>query len=378
MAGYEIPQHSKALHATEAGQALQTTTVPVPELLPNSVLVKVLSTALNPHDSLVQRTGMLIPSFPFIPGADVAGTVLKLGPGVDKYKVGDVVFGQINWPATSKNDKGEDVPRFRDFAGAREYALVDVRSSAKVDECGDGDGREAVDKAVTMPTNAVAAVWGFVDQTGFNLPLLSVFGSTAEERKKDGFDARKHDIVVIGGGAQVGKLVVQIARLMGWRKIVVVADALKNEAELKEMGATDIVDRHGGNEEMIRKIRTIVGDELRYCFNAVSQDKTVAVGVLSNTVEGHLNNVLYGEVKEKELVGRKGAGYKETLSQGQSLPNIEAAKRFWEKLPVWLKNGDLKVPMWRAIEGLDADKVMEVLTQYGDGKAVPEHVHIRP
>ncbi len=315
---------------------------------------------------------MLIPSFPFIPGADLAGTVVKLGQGVTKYEVGDVVFGQTVMIAA--DDSG---PRFRDYAGAREYALIETRSSAKVSDCGFGDGKDAIEKTVTMPTNAVAAVWGFVDKTGFGLPLSSVFGGTAEDRKMDGFDASQYDLVVIGGGSQLGKLVVQFARIMGWRKIIVVA-AKKNEVELKGMGATVVMDRHNSNADNIKEIRSIVGDDLKYCFNAVTHDKTVAVGVLSNSVEGHLNNTTFGEVVEKDLAGEKKAGYKEGLSQGQSMINLDAAEMFWKMLPSWLKDGDLKVPKWTAIEGLNADRAMEVLNKYGDGGTVPEHTHIRP
>ena len=315
---------------------------------------------------------MLIPSFPFIPGADVAGTVVKLGPDARTYEVGDVIFGQTNWMAS--DDSG---PRFRDFAGAREYALIDTRSSAKVSDCAFGEGEEAVDKALAMPTNAVAALWGFIDQTGFGLPASSVFGETEQERKQDGFDASQHDLVVIGGGSQTGKLVVQFAKIMGWRKIIVVAGK-NNEDELKRLGATDVIDRKSSNADNIKEIRAKVGDNLKYCFNTVTHDKTVAVGALSNSVEGHLNSLTFGEVAEKELAGENKAGYKDTLSQGQSMINLEAAKQFWKKLPIWLKNGDLKVPAWTVIEGLDAGKAMEVLNKYRDGKSVPEHVHIRP
>ena len=368
-----IPFTSKALQTTSAGSPLTLADVPTPEPnLPHSVLVKVSSTALNPHDSLVLSTGMLIPSFPFIPGADVAGTVVKLAPDVTKYKVGDVIFGQTVLIAA--DDSG---PRFADYAGLREYALIESRSSAKVSDCGFGEGDEAIEKTVTMPTNAVAAVWGFVDKTGFNLPLSSVFGGTQEERKNDGFDANQHDLVVIGGGSQLGKLVVQFARIMGWRKIIVVA-ARKNEDELKAMGATVVIDRHASNADQIKEIRGIVGDDLKHCFNAVAHDTTVAVGVLSNSVKGHLNNTTFGEVAEKDLAGEKKAGYGEGLSQGMSMNNLEAAELFWKTLPSWLKDGVLKVPAWRVIEGLDADKAMEVLNKYRDGGTVPKHTHFRP
>lgn len=363
MSPFEIPSTAKALRVPSKASPLELATLPTPTPRANQVLIKVTTTALNPHDSMVQQTGLLIPSFPFVPGADLGGTVVKLGPDVTRYAVGDEVFAQINW----------DVPdggSVEDLAGVREYALVDVRCSAKVDGTGG-----SVEDAVTMPTNAVAALWGFIDGTGFGLPLGSMFGETEAERKKDGFEAGKHDLLVVGGGSQVGKLVVQFARMIGFRSIVVVA-GLKNEEQLKKMGATHVVDRKLSNADAIKQIRDVVGDELKYAFNTVSKDKTIAAGSLSTKIEGHLNNVLYGDVQDKALVGDK--KYKDTLSYGKSMGNEEAAKLFWGKLPTWLKTGELTVPKWTVIEGLDAKKVQSVLDNYAGDIAVPEHTHIHP
>ena len=58
--------------------------------------------------------------------------------------------------------------------------------------------------------------------------------------------------------------------------------------------------------------------------------------------------------------------------------NLVGAVVFWKTLPSWLEKSVLRVPKWTVIEGLDADKAMEVLNKYRDGGAVPEHVHIRP
>lgn len=41
----------------------------------------------------MQQTGQLIISFPIVLGCDASGTVVEVGPGVTKFKVGDAVFG---------------------------------------------------------------------------------------------------------------------------------------------------------------------------------------------------------------------------------------------------------------------------------------------
>jgi NADPH:quinone reductase len=144
------------------------------------------------------------------------------------------------------------------------------------------------------------------------------------------------------------------------------------------LGATHVVSRELGDKEVIETIRGVVGDELLYCFNTVSHDKTVAVGVLSNTQQGHLNSLTFGEVLDKALVGEKKMGYRDTLSHGASGTNETAAALFWDTLPTWLREGKIKTPSWTVIEGLDAEKVMEVLDKYRDGENIPSHVHVRP
>jgi NADPH:quinone reductase len=359
-----IPKTCKALRVSAKGQPLQLTEVPVPQPHENEVLVKVTTTALNPHDAMIQRTGFLIPSFPYIPGADIGGKVVSLGPGVDKYAVGDEVFAQINWDAARTGRNLEDL------AGLREYTIVDVRCSAKVDGTGGN-----VDDAITIPTNAVASLWGFIDKTGFGFPVQGAFGKTEEDRKRDGFDASKEDFLVVGGGSQIGRLTVQFAKLMGFKRIMVVAGK-GNETMLKKMGATHIVDRKLDNADAIKQIRDIVGNNLKYAFNTVSDDKTIAVGSLSDKIETHLNNVLFADVKDKALVGEK--QFKDTLSHGQSMNNPEAARLFWEILPTWMENGTLTVPRWTVIEGLDAEKAQSVLDKYSAGTAVADHTHIHP
>jgi NADPH:quinone reductase len=359
-----IPKTCKALCVPEKGQPLELTEVPVPQPRENEVLIKVTTTALNPHDAMIQRTGYLIPSFPYIPGADIGGTVVSLGLGVDKYAVGDEVFAQINWDAARSGRSLEDL------AGLREYAIVDVRCSAKVHDTGGN-----VDDAITMPTNAVASLWGFIDKTGFGFPLQSAFGKTEQDRKKDGFDASKEDFLVVGGGSQIGRLTVQFAKLMGFKSIVVVA-GMGNEETLKKMGATHVVDRKLENAEAIKQIRGIVGNNLKYAFNTVSDDKTIAVGSLSDKLETHLNNVLFADVKDKALAGEK--QYRDTLSLGQSMINPEAAHLFWDILPTWMKNGVLTVPIWTIIDGLDAVKAQKVMDKYSAGTAVADHTHIHP
>lgn len=68
--------------------------LPTPKPKPGEILVKVAAAALNPIDVYI-RAGtipMPIPK-PYVSGADVAGTVAEVGPGVKRFKPGDRVWG---------------------------------------------------------------------------------------------------------------------------------------------------------------------------------------------------------------------------------------------------------------------------------------------
>ena len=61
------------------------------------VLVKVNAAGVGPWDAFVRAGTSAIPQpLPVIPGSDISGTVEMVGPGVDRFKVGDAVYGVTN------------------------------------------------------------------------------------------------------------------------------------------------------------------------------------------------------------------------------------------------------------------------------------------
>ena len=77
--------------------ALRLASVPEPDVQDNDVLVRIHAAAVNLLDSKV-RDGefkLFLPYRPpFVLGHDVAGTVVKAGPKVRKFKVGDEVYAR--------------------------------------------------------------------------------------------------------------------------------------------------------------------------------------------------------------------------------------------------------------------------------------------
>jgi len=82
------------IQATGPLETIQVGDLPKPSPGQGEVLVKVAVSALNPID-LYLRSGQvaMVQSFPYVIGCDLAGTVVELGPGVKRFKVGDRVWG---------------------------------------------------------------------------------------------------------------------------------------------------------------------------------------------------------------------------------------------------------------------------------------------
>ncbi len=76
---------------------LRLANVPEPELQDNDVLVQIRAAAVNPLDSRI-RDGefkLLLPYRPpFVLGHDVAGTIVRIGPKVGRFKAGDEVYAR--------------------------------------------------------------------------------------------------------------------------------------------------------------------------------------------------------------------------------------------------------------------------------------------
>jgi NADPH2:quinone reductase len=77
-------------------EALVVESVPRPEPGPGEVLVRVGAAAVNFPDVLIVADGYQVSMpTPFVPGSEVAGEVVALGPGVDTAARGDLVFGAV-------------------------------------------------------------------------------------------------------------------------------------------------------------------------------------------------------------------------------------------------------------------------------------------
>lgn len=283
----------------------------------------------------------------------MAGTVTSPPSTANpKFKVGDRVFGL-----------GDPNYATADMAGLQEYAILNAESSALIPE-GFTD-----DEVVTFPVNALTSFAALFHGKGFG------FAAPAPFPPSYGTEAKEKTILIVGGGSRAGQLAIQYAKLAGVGVVITLASAARIE-ELKELGATHVIDRHASQEQIEKQITEITGGErLEYVYDCVSWDFTFSISLLSETKPSKLLVLHPAEEAETQAkVVRPNAGVMFILGNSDFIQ--PATKQFWEALPVWIKEKKLAVGRFKVIEGMDLKAIEEGLDSYRDGNAVvPVVVH---
>ncbi|CAK1356746.1 unnamed protein product [Cercospora beticola] len=344
-----------ALLLHEAGTPLVVGHRPIPQPGENQLLVKVLVAGLNPHDQRTRDNGLFVSSYPYVLGADLVGEVLKVGTGERsaRFSIGEHVFGHTMAEGGDPND----------FNAAQQYALVDARFVGRIANSG-----LSVDEAATIPVNVLAAFIALFAKAGHGFP--PPFSSEAKS-----FEFVSVTLLVIGGGSNTGRAVVELAALAGIGRIIVVA-GMRQADSLRSRGATHIIDRYAAN--VLEQIRAVAGDDLVYAIDTVNagENQELGVAALSNTRKGMLITLRRPEGEfDAARIGSKSAGYERRLVFGVSPIHPEVTVGFWEEIPRWLREKKVHPSSFEVIEGLDAEAANKVLDAYRDGSGMKTNIH---
>ncbi|KAF7124547.1 hypothetical protein RHSIM_Rhsim12G0046400 [Rhododendron simsii] len=236
---YSVPSQMKAWVYGEYGSVdvlKFDSSVSVPPVKDDQVLVKVAAAALNPVD-FKRRLGKFKATdspLPTVPGYDVAGVVVKVGSQVKSLKEGDEVYGNINEKAL------EGPKQFGSFA---EYTAVEEKLLA------------------LKPKNL-----DFAQAAGLPLAIQTAY----EGLERSGFSDGK-SILVLGGAGGVGSLVIQLAKhVFGASRVAATSSTGKLEV-LKSLGADLAIDYTKENFEDLP-------DKYDVIYDTVGQgDKAVKV-----------------------------------------------------------------------------------------------------
>jgi len=190
--------------------------LPKPEPDRGEVVVRVKAAGIGPWDALIRSGKSVLPQpLPLILGSDLSGEVDSVGAGVEKFKVGDEVFGVTN----------------EHFSGAyAEYAV------AKAEMLAPKPKRLNHTHAASVPVVAVTA-WQMV----FDLAQLS----------------SGQAVLVHGGAGNVGGYAVQLAKRAG--AMVIATASVENDSYVRRLGADGVIDYRAKRfEERVKDIDAVL------------------------------------------------------------------------------------------------------------------------
>lgn len=206
--------------------------VPVPEVRPADVLIRVEAAGVGSWDA-VEREGQydgafgFESTFPYVLGWDGAGTVAAVGEQITRFAVGDRVYA-ASMP----------LPRGGFYA---EYAVVEEEHVAHI------PGRLAIEKAAAMPWDALTALSG--------LEVLHLKPGTT--------------LMVVGASGGIGHMAVQFARRMDAR-VLAVASGDDGVALARQLAADAVVD--GRRDDVVAAARAFAPDGLDAALVTVGGD----------------------------------------------------------------------------------------------------------
>lgn len=203
----------KAVYYENYGGAevLQYGDMPEPKVGPDSVLVDVKATSINPVDWKVMGghlDSMTYAHFPVITGWDLAGVVTTPGPAVEEFSVGDEVIGYVRMDGIKHGTFAEQV-------------AAPVRTLARKPQ------NVSWEQAGTIPLTGLTAYQSLVH-------FLKI--------------SDDETVLIHGGSGGVGSYAVQIAVARGACVIATASEA--NHDFLRQLGAEPISYGEGTNERV--------------------------------------------------------------------------------------------------------------------------------
>ena len=242
----------------------QIETLPKPILKENEVLVSVKSIGINPVDIKTRLGNPMSQRFSseqhLILGWDLAGVVVAVAEGVTKFKIGDEVFGMVNFPGIG-----------------RAYAELVAAPIAHL---------------ALKPTNITfeeAAAATLAALTAFK--ALELLGTKAGDR-----------ILIHAAAGGVGHYAVQLAKNLG--AFVIGTASAKNRGLVRSLGADQFVDYH--NEKLTDVVTNV--DSVLDTIGGENIDASLAVmnqGGKIVSIPSGKNDTVAEKAAEQGMLGMK-------------------------------------------------------------------------
>ena len=258
----------KAIVCNDFGpiQNIEYKDVNEPIIQDESVIINVKSVGVNfPDGLLVQGKYQLKPDTPFIPGMEVAGEIIKIGPNVSSLKIGDRVAA------------------LSQLSGYAEQAVVQEKSVFKI-----------------------PSKMSFDDSCA----LLCAYGTSHYALKQRANLKKNELLVVLGASGSTGIAAIQIGKIMGAKVIAVSLNSEKQKIA-KDNGA-DISIGYDNLKEELKSISNGKGIDVIFdpvggdIFDTVARTmarsgRLLVIGFASGTIPKLAVNLAL--VKEFSVVG---------------------------------------------------------------------------
>ena len=209
------------LHEFGGPEVLRYEDVPIPELGPGEVLVRVHAIGINPPDWYLREGMSNVPRemrppmpLPIIPGTDISGVVADVATDVDGFSAGDEVFSMLRFPSFEGHAYAEYVT-----APATDLA----HKPAGIDH----------HHAAGVPMSGLTA-WQFLIELGHDQP------SPFQEAQHQPVPLAEKTVLINGAAGGVGHIALQIAKWQGARIVAVASGA--HEQFLRDLGADEFID----------------------------------------------------------------------------------------------------------------------------------------
>lgn len=308
-----IPKTMKAVVIDKFGgpQVLHVSSLPLPELADNEVLVRVRLAGVGVWDPWVREGGAGSGRFPLVLGTDGAGTVEARGSKVRRFKVGDRVYSY-----TFDNPKGGF---YAEYAAVPEAGAEVVPASISTEEAG------------ALPASAVTALLG--------LEKLRV--------KSGG------TLLILGASGGVGHVALQFAKRMGLRTLAVASG--RDGVELvRRLGADKAVNGHGAS--VIETVQDFAPDGLDAALVFANSENLSEV--LKQVKAG--GRIAYPNGVEPEPKG--GAGVRVHAFDGIGSPEV------YERLNSLISRGPFEVTISRTYRPEQAAQAHRDVLKHHIGK----------
>jgi len=258
----------KAIVCNDFGpiQNIEYKDVKEPIIQEKSVIINVKSIGVNfPDGLLVQGKYQLKPETPFIPGMEVAGEIVKIGPNVSSFKIGDRVAA------------------LSQLSGYAEQAVVQEKSVFKI-----------------------PSKMSFDDSCA----LLCAYGTSHYALKQRANLKKNELLVVLGASGSTGIAAIQIGKIMG-AKVIAVSSNSEKQKIAKDNGA-DISIGYDNLKEELKSISNGKGIDVIFdpvggdIFDTVARTmarsgRLLVIGFASGTIPKLAVNLAL--VKEFSVVG---------------------------------------------------------------------------